>query len=426
MKPSQSIGRPFLPLLFFFCLAMTDLPVMAQQPSWPSVKGRLERLDTAYRAAYGRKDYKATEATLVEMAALLSSVATGDERERRQARQARASTWYNLACTYALTGRKKKAVEALAKAIDAGWTDYRHAKRDADFSALRTYKPFLLQLERLKPFDKLEILRAAAPYRHEQTDTMPVFTYALGSSDGRLRMVRDYFHLDSVAGKGDEWSRQLRLLHFVHDQVPHDGSNPATCEWDAIDIYHYAKATGRGVNCRRLAMMLCELYLAMDMPARYVTCMPADPDDRDRHVICAVWSRQWSRWLWVDPTFDAWVMDDHGQPLGIREVRQRLIDGRPLVLNDSANWNHRSRQTKEGYLETYMAKNLYWIVCPVGSTFNAESMFHDTGARYVSLLPAGFSSKKVTSDFCTSDPDCFWQKPPLLATATFGLMYGKK
>lgn len=103
MKPSQSIGRPFLPLLFFFCLAMIDLPVMAQQSSWPSVKGRLERLDTAYRAAYGRKDYKATEATLVEMAALLSSVAIGDERERRQTKEGylesyMAKNLYHLNC----------------------------------------------------------------------------------------------------------------------------------------------------------------------------------------------------------------------------------------------------------------------------------------------------------------------------------------
>ena len=42
-----------------------------------------------------------------------------------------------------------------------------------------------------------------------------------------LRMVREYFKLDSVAGQGDELSKIINLLHFVHDNIRHDGNNRA-------------------------------------------------------------------------------------------------------------------------------------------------------------------------------------------------------
>ena len=108
---------------------------------------------------------------------------------------------------------------------------------------------------------------------------------------------------------GDELSKIINLLHFVHDEMPHNGNHRAFAEMDAIDLYNYVKTTGEGVNCRQLAISLCEVYLSMGIPARYVTCMPADPNDGECHVINAVWSRQLQNWLWIDPTNDAWVMD---------------------------------------------------------------------------------------------------------------------
>ena len=49
-----------------------------------------------------------------------------------------------------------------------------------------------------------------------------MFTYQ-SKDDYRLRAVRDYLKLDSVAGQGDELSKIINLLHFVHDNMPHDG-----------------------------------------------------------------------------------------------------------------------------------------------------------------------------------------------------------
>ena len=87
---------------------------------------------------------------------------------------------------------------------------------------------------------------------------------------------------------------------YDNDEMPHNGNHRAFVEMDAIDLYNYVKTTGEGVNCRQLAISLCEVYLSMGIPARYVTCMPADPNDGECHVINAVWSSQLQKWLWID------------------------------------------------------------------------------------------------------------------------------
>ena len=97
----------------------------------------------------------------------------------------------------------------------------------------------------------------------------------------------------------------------------------------------------------------------MGIKSRYVTCMPKDPNDNDCHVINSVYSQQLNKWIWIDLSFNAYVKDEKGNFLGIAEIRERLINNKPLVLNEDANHNNETKQTKEEYLENYMAKNLY-------------------------------------------------------------------
>lgn len=48
-----------------------------------------------------------------------------------------ARVWYNAACSAALDENEDRALEYLAKAIDAGFTGYEHARNDADLAGLR-------------------------------------------------------------------------------------------------------------------------------------------------------------------------------------------------------------------------------------------------------------------------------------------------
>ena len=44
---------------------------------------------------------------------------------------------YNLACSFALAGKKEEAFQALEQAIGLGWHDFEHLKKDSDLKILR-------------------------------------------------------------------------------------------------------------------------------------------------------------------------------------------------------------------------------------------------------------------------------------------------
>ncbi|MCW8130216.1 MAG: hypothetical protein KIS92_07700 [Planctomycetota bacterium] len=56
---------------------------------------------------------------------------------------------YNLACSYALNGKKEMALSALEKAIDLGYRDLDHMRGDRDLELLRSDPRFASMLERL-------------------------------------------------------------------------------------------------------------------------------------------------------------------------------------------------------------------------------------------------------------------------------------
>ena len=375
-------------------------------------------IDAQYRTYYDSGQYGLAIQPLTDLIHYLDSITAFKGPEYDESREKieqslayfKANTYYNLACSYSLSHQKKAALSALENAIDLGYKDYGNMKNDSDFDFIRNEKRFKALLKQIEQYDNLSVLKSAAPYSHEDTDSLPRFSYQ-SAEDMRLKNVKEFFSLDEVAGEGDEISKILNLLRFVHDSIRHDGGNYALCEFDAIDIYNYHKSTGKGVNCRHLAITLNEMYLSLGIPSRYVTCMPKDPNDQDCHVINVVWSSQLKKWIWVDPTFYAFVTDENGTLLGIAEVRERLIDGRPLVLNEDANWNHESQQTKEHYLENYMAKNLYYIECVTENRFNPESRYRDTGSSYVILVPSDDKEESSERMVFTHDADYFWQAP---------------
>jgi tetratricopeptide (TPR) repeat protein len=59
-------------------------------------------------------------------------------------------TLYNLACAYALSGRKTEALEALDRSVEAGFADYGHMEKDPDLESLRDDSRFQALIERMR------------------------------------------------------------------------------------------------------------------------------------------------------------------------------------------------------------------------------------------------------------------------------------
>ena len=270
---------------------------------------------------------------------------------------------------------------------------------------------------------KLEILKKAESYNYSDKRFIPKFTYQSQDNPNMVKTRKD-LKLDSIAGDGSELAQIFNLLHWVHNIVIHDGGSDNPTSKNAIDLINTCQLESRGVNCRMMATILNECYLSMGIKSRYITCMPRETEFDDCHVINMVYSTDLNKWIWIDPTFDAYVMDDNGNLLAIQEVRERLIRGQALVLNADANWNRATLQNKEHYLEYYMAKNLYRLTTPLVSEYNTETWEKGKEVTYVELLPLDgieqtpqkkeeMNTKTGTKfiNYKTNNPDVFWAKP---------------
>ena len=291
-----------------------------------------------------------------------------------------------------------------------------------DFIILLEGKKKAVTRIRYKP-SNLTVLKKAAQWNKNDAGVIPPFTY-LDSSDEHLRSLRTGFNLDSIAGKGNEVSRILELLHWIHNLIPHDGQHDNPEVRNAMSLIRQCKEEHRGLNCRGLGTVLNECYLALGFKSRFLTCLPKDSMDTECHVINMVYSNDLKKWIWVDATHDSYVMDENGLLLDPFEVRERLIDGRPLILNPDANWNHQLSTVRENYLYDYMAKNLYRFSCPVNSTYDTETAAPGKSITYIELVPLDYflqdkaptetmirGGKVKMIEYRTNNPDVFFAKP---------------
>ena len=257
--------------------------------------------------------------------------------------------------------------------------------------------------------NELEILKESPDYAPDPT--MNIHFRFAAPSDSLLTSSRERFNLDSIAGNGDDISRIKNLMYWVHNNITHDGSNGlAPGPRNLRNTYDSARRDTCGYNCRALAICLTEALLAEGIPARYITCIPKAWDkDQDCHVICVAWSDSLAKWIWVDPTFAAFITDENGLLLHPGEVRYRMQHGLPVVMNKDANWNNRWTQEQEEYIDYYMAKNLYILETNTFNQAEPEGKSNHKQGVHVALVPQGYNYPN--SDYTTTDENWFWQSP---------------
>ena len=336
------------------------------------------------------------------------------------------SGYYNLSCTYSILNDKQPALEYLKKAIQAGWYDYDHICQDKDLDNIRNEQEFQSMVTPLRfVSDYMFILKKAEKYNPSDNRSLPKWTYQ-SADNPNLVALRKAFNLDSIAGQGSDVFRMINLMQWVHYLVPHDGEKGNPVVENAMSMIKECHRDHKTLNCRGLALVLNECYLAMGYKSRIVTCLPKDSlkMDQDCHVIDIVYSDSLKKWLWMDPTFDGYVMKENGDPLGIEEVRERIIHDKPLIINPDMNWNRQVSETKQYYLYHYMAKNLYMLECPVNSEYNMETRAPGKTVEYIKLIPLDYfeqsipmtsstsrDTKFTIQTYMTNNDALFWKAP---------------
>jgi hypothetical protein len=102
---------------------------------------------------------------------------------------------------------------------------------------------------------RLDMLKGAEMYNYNDTRFIPKFTYQ-SPNDSNLVGIRRDFKLDSIAGQGNEVSRILNLMHWVHTVVQHDGNSYNPEPRNTENLLKVCREENRGVNCRMMATIL--------------------------------------------------------------------------------------------------------------------------------------------------------------------------
>jgi hypothetical protein len=248
----------------------------------------------------------------------------------------------------------------------------------------------------------LQRLRAYADYKMEVINSKYVFSY-MDSSDINLCKLRNKYNLDSVAGNGNESAKIINLMKWVHNVVPYDGHSGYLKPANSLYLLECETAKKKGLSCFMKSIVLNDVYLAMGYPSRIVHCMPKGDNFIEDHYINMVYSKKLNKWIYMDPAVRGYFKDENGTLLSIQQLRQKLIDGKKIVLNDDAEL------PSEIYLH-YLSKNLFRFECSFASKFNFESKKKKVYCRLNPKLYSESSSKK--NDYIiVSNPDYFWAKP---------------
>lgn len=129
-----------------------DLDSLRSDPRWASIRAELREAKSDADKAEGRRalagwdrvrgDASASRERVENAAKRLydaeewtAAAAAYEEAARRGDRP--GTMLYNAACSWALGGRPKEALDALERAVDQGWDDAAHMRKDDDLASLR-------------------------------------------------------------------------------------------------------------------------------------------------------------------------------------------------------------------------------------------------------------------------------------------------
>jgi len=278
-----------------------------------------------------------------------------------------------------------------------------------------------LQAQSYKNYEHVKELSKTGPYNNTEAQTFPKFIYQ-SASNAQLAELRRTFNLDSVAGKGSQTDKAVRLLNWFHNQVPHQDTLNID-SLNAMNVISFYRTHKVGQGCYVLSIGMNDVFLSMGFKSRSVICFSGTyPVAHGGHVMNALYIDSLNKWIYMDPQENAYMKDEKGVFLSIAEVRQRIIDGRPIILNSTANY-HNIPTKKEEYVYTFLAEHLYRMICPVVSEYNSQTITKGKVFTYVELLPEGSKDPKPdrfeTSTgsryqvitYHTNNSNLFWQKP---------------
>jgi hypothetical protein len=215
-------------------------------------------------------------------------------------------------------------------------------------------------------------------------------SYNLG--DVFPKEFNEKYKIKEKAGCGNDLSRAINILHWISNNIQHNGTKPIPEEIDSLALFDNAWGKGYdfGINCRFLSILLADCLLSIGLFARPLYLMPFSPYDEDNHVVTQVFIRELNKWIMLDPSFDAYVMNQEKEMLNIFEIRDLLSNQEAIIFNDEIRHNDDKWQIDEPYYKEYLAKDSFYI-----ETYEKVGCYNPNNiGKHLYICPENYDLKK--------------------------------
>ncbi len=256
------------------------------------------------------------------------------------------------------------------------------------------------------------------------TDETPNSNYTFFYSDTLdhlyLRELRQEYGIDALISSVDSELDKIKVvLNWASSQWEHNGYNSPSNP-DALTILKEAKI-GNQFRCVEYGILASACLNSVGIPARVLGLKTRDVEKVRRgagHVVAETYSRQFDKWIFVDPQFNVLPMLD-GVPLNGVEFQEALFNNKDQV--ELVNVNGKvSDNMKETYLN-WIGKYLYYFDVlfdqRIGNEPNYESV---NGKTKLMLVPLGEKeptvfqrNNKINYCFYTHSVRDFYRKPKI-------------
>lgn len=203
--------------------------------------------------------------------------------------------------------------------------------------------------------------------------------------------LRNKYNLLEIVGKGSDFTRAKRLLHYLAPRLTHSSGYDNHIECNALRLLDYSLDNPeQGINCLNKSKILVECCMSLGIIARRVRIMPFSPYDFDNHVVAEIYDRTLEKWIMLDPTTDGYFIDEAKTPLSLLEIRSRFANSEftTFVLSTDSLKDVQILRTKHLDVNMYICKNLFYFEVEQYSTFGEKG-------SYLQFCPINFSIKKA-------------------------------
>ena len=119
-------------------------------------------------------------------------------------------------------------------------------------------------------------------------------------------------------------------------------------------------------------------------------------------------------------------MDENENLLGLREIRERLINKEVIRFNKDLRYKGTVLPLTFDQMifgaktyKDYLTKNMFRFECKMTSKYNSETKWWETGYKKIVLIPTKYKNEippdalKDERNIFIDNADLFWQKPAI-------------